>query len=206
MTRQNQLMRPGNRKLISKTWSVTAEGRPQSGITVNSNKPYNVYQTVDFGVVTTTSAGAEVDGASAFNLAQLSQVSSLQALFDQFRLVEVEVWLTPTYQNTSGGNSSARYAVAVDFDNSNTVAFTGLLQYDNVQDVSANCGTYSRFKPHSTVTSVTNNSTLNVEGMWVDSAVPGYNWFGIKWACPATNVTYTLNLTIRYHFQFRNVI
>jgi hypothetical protein len=170
------------------------------------NKPYNLYQTVDFGVVTTTSSGAEVDGASAFNLGQLAQVSTLQALFDQYRLVEVECWLTPTYQNYLGGNSAARFAVAIDYDNSTTVSFSALLQYANVQDISANSGSYSRFKPHTTLSSVTNNSAANMVNMWIDCASSGQNHFGLKWACPATNVTYTLNLTIRYHFQFRNVI
>jgi len=190
----------------AKSWSVVAQPRPSSGLSRIENRPYNVYQTVDFGVVTTTSAGAEVDGASALNLSQLSQVSTLQALFDQYRLHEVECWLTPTYQNFAGGNSAARYAVAVDYDNSNTVAFSALLQYANVQDISANCGAYVRFKPHTTLTSTTASSVANIQDLWVDSAVGGQNWFGLKWACPATNVTYTLNLTIRYHFQFRNVI
>jgi hypothetical protein len=170
------------------------------------NRPYNVYQTVDFGVVTTTSAGGEVDGASAFNLGQLAQASTLAALFDQYRLVEVECWLTPTYQNYGGGNSAARFSVAVDYDNSATVAFSSLNQYANVQDISANCGSYSRFKPHTTLSSQTNNSAANLTDTWIDCASSGQNWFGLKWACPATNVTYTLNLTTRYHFQFRNVI
>jgi hypothetical protein len=191
---------------VMKSWSVVAQPRPNSGLTRMENRPYNLYQTVDFGVVTTTSGSAEVDGASALNLSQLAQVSTLQALFDQYRLVEVECWLTPTYQNYVGGNSAARYAVAIDYDNSNTVAFANLLQYANVQDVSANCGAYARFKPHTTLTSVTNSSSANIANLWIDSAVGGQNWFGLKWACPATSVTYTLNLTIRYHFQFRNVI
>jgi len=156
--------------------------------------------------VTTSSSGAEVDGASTFNLGQLAQQSTLSALFDQYRLVEIEFWLTPTYQNYIGGASNARYAVAVDYDNSTTVSFSALLQYPNVQDVSANTGVYVRFKPHTTLSSQTNNSAANLTDMWVDCASPGQNWFGVKWAVPATSVTYTLNSCARYHFQFRNVI
>lgn len=199
------MKRRSGKKLTTKSWSVNAQAKPAPGIIRMENKPYNFYATVDLGVVLTTSAGGEVDYGYGFTLNSIGNYTQLQQLFDQYRLVEIELWITPTYQNYAGGNSAARYLSGVDYDNGSAVTVAALTQYANVVDVSATCGVYFKFKPHLPATSQ-GSQALNMVNAWLDCASAGVSYYGIKISAPATAVTYTLNLTYRAHYQFRNVI
>jgi hypothetical protein len=130
------------------------------------------------------------------------------ALFDQYRIDEIEVWITPTYQNSSGGNVNSRWLSVIDYDDSNTPGTTGaLLQYSNVVDCTANEGCYRRFRPHVglTTNSAAGTAYSNKLSDWIDSANVTAQHYGIKLAAFQSAVTSTYNLVVRYHFSTRNV-
>jgi len=205
LARQNKSTRSGATAPVWRVWSVDAQAEPSAGKKLD-NIPFHFYQTADFGVILTSSSGAEVDVAKSFSLSDLGNAGAFASLFDQYRIREVEVWITPTYQNSSGGNSAARYATVVDYDNVNTVNFAGAQEYTNCIIVPATNGVYLKFRPHCGMTIGSNASAANVVSQWIDCAVTGVLHYGIKIAAPATNVTYTLNMRYRAHVELRNTI
>jgi hypothetical protein len=190
--------------LVSKVWSVNAMAEPSAGTRLD-NIPFNLYQTSDKGVLLTTSSGAEVDASLSFQFADFGNASAMSGMFDQYRIREVEVWVTPTYQDYLGGNSAARYAVVVDYDNVNTVSFATAQEYTNCSVAPATTGVYMKFRPHVGMTVGSNSSAANVVSPWIDTAVPSVTHYGIKFSAPATNVTYTLGVRYRAHIQLRNM-
>jgi len=196
----------------TKLWSVNAEHKPAYTTAMrNDNNPYHIVQTVDKGTVLTTSAGADTFYSQNFVLTDLDQVASFQNIFDQYRLACIEVWLTPTYQNTSGGASNSRYLTVVDYDDSATLSGTAnARQYENCTDTTSQEGVYRRFRPHCTFITSSGNSTsttgnATAPSLWINSGSGTVPHYGFKVAAYAASVTTTFNLVIRYHVEFRNV-
>jgi len=178
----------------------------------DDNVPYKVVQTVDKGTVLTTSAGADTFYSQNFVLTDLDQVTSFQAIFDQYRIAAVEVWLTPTYQNSGGGASNSRFLTVVDYDDSASLSGTAnARQYENCTDTTSNEGVYRRFRPHCTYITSSGNSTsttgnASTPSPWINAGSGTVPHYGFKIAAYAASVTTTFNLVIRYHIEFRNII
>jgi hypothetical protein len=202
---------PMGAKVHTQTWSVIAQATPATTRVQNmDNRAHTVVQTVEYGTVATSSSGADQFFATAFVFSSLSQVSSFQNLFDQYRFDEIEVWITPTYQNSAGGASNSVYLTVIDYDDTSTPSAIGtLLQYSNCIECSATTGTYRRWKPH--VGSILGIPATSAQGIgniiapWIDSASSAVNHNGLKMAVKASNATSTYNLRARFTMSFRNV-
>jgi len=186
------------------TWGVRSEAQPAMISAAVDNQIYHIIQSFDSGTFLTSSAGADVFSATSFLLSFLPQYASLIAVFDQYRIAMIECWITPTYQDTSGGNSNSRYLTVIDYDDDNTPSTTGqLLSYSNCTDTSSYTGVYRKFVPHCASSGPSTN--LNVTAPWIDSASSSAKHFGLKVGLFTSNVTTTLQLKTRYHVEFRNV-
>jgi hypothetical protein len=197
----------------TKLWSVVAQHMPAYNISLTrDNVPYRVSQLVDNQTILTSSAGADVFYATAFQLANVDQFTSWTAVFDQYMIEALEVWLIPTYQSTSGGASNSVIYSVIDYDDSSTpVSVTALRQIQNCVETTAYEGTYRRWVPHIAMTtqnstgSSTASGSANRPSTWIDSATQSVNHYGFKCAMKASSVTTTLRLVVRYHMAFRNV-
>lgn len=193
------------------TWSVTAGATPGlTRIQSMDNKPHRVVQTVELGTVATSSAGADVFFAQGITLAQLAQVASFTAVFDQYKIEQVEIWITPSYNFAAGMNPNSVYLTVIDYDDSTTPAAIGtLLQYSNCAEISATTGIYRRWRPH--VGSMLAQPTSSVQGTanliapWIDSSTTGVIHNGFKMAVKASSVTSIYNARLRLTVAFRNV-
>jgi len=208
---------PGDRTVsrstpTTKFWSVRGEHRPAYELALgNDNVPHKIIQTVDRGTILTTSSTSDVFFATYFVASELDQYSTFAAIFDQYRIDFIELWVTPAYQDTVGPNPNSRYLTVVDYDDAVALSGTNLArQYQNCTDSSCYEGVYRRFQPHTNVANG-GNATLggtglrNVPASWQDCAYGSTYHFGFKMGAFASNVTTYFNLVVRYHMSWRNV-
>jgi hypothetical protein len=196
-------------KKVSTTvvWNINSMGYPNvSRLLKTDNKPHHVWQTAELGNILTSSAGGEVDGVQSFTMNQIQGISSWLAVFDQYKIQEIEVWFTLSGSvNTNPDNF--RWFTVVDYDDTSVVTVNALLQYSNVTDSGRNEGVYRRFRPHvATQIATTGSTTLskNEPSGWIDSAQPAALHYGTKFALTATSTTVVLAARVRFHIMFRN--
>lgn len=190
------------------TWAPATEQTPaMTRVQRLDNKSFQFCQLVDIGPILTSSAGAAVFYGTAFTLAQLLQVSSIQAIFDQYRIDELEVWITPSF---GGTNVNSLLYSAIDYDSSVTPgSISQISQYQNVIETSCANGHYRRWRPHVGVGVGIPNTSIqgmsNVPAPWIDSLTSGVNHNGLVIAMTASSTTTALNLRVRFTVSVRNV-
>ncbi len=137
--------------------------------------------------------------------AALSQfsASNYTALFDQYRIEQLELWLEP--ENTNA--ICAELATCVDYDDANAPG--SIANVADRQDALVGMGAagrYHKWVPHVAVAaySGTFTSFINEPAPWVDSASTGVQHYGFKIAAlatPSSVVNYLI--TVRAVVRFR---
>jgi len=168
----------------------------------SDNVIHNVWQTAELGNVTTSSSGGEVGGARAFSISDIQGIASWLAVFDQYKIIEIEAWMTPS-GTTQVLVDNFRWLNVVDYDDASVFSFNQLLQYSNVADCGRNEGCYRRWRPHISV-NVQSSNALNRPSDWIDSANQSIPHYALKWVLSSTGTSVVLGLRVRYHIQFRN--
>jgi len=191
-------------------WNANAEHEPRFGA-VNSkdNKVFNVVQSA-LNRQWLTSNGALPQGAGiGFSLSgNVNQATTFTALFDQYRIRQVEVWLKPSTSLVANTNVATLYTV-LDYDDAvSPTSESQVQQYTNVTVTSINEGVYRRFTPHiaTAVYSGAFTSFANSTESWIDSGSPSVLHYGFKAlisTISGSNISY--DLTYRIWLQFRNV-
>jgi len=166
------------------------------------------------------SAATLVFGSMAFSLQDLDQVTSLTAIFDQYRIDRVIVQiksLNPSANfNTSSAANSATPTVywVVDRDDSTTPTTTAQLrEYDNVQVAESYDNVEIDLQPSVTpaiyASGAFSGYGVTRTGVWLDCAnvsIPHYGVkFGITELTAAATDTYYWHCQFCYYLSFRNV-
>jgi hypothetical protein len=189
-----------------KNWSMIIQSRPATTLPQRiQNKPFIITQEANAGTILTSSTSTPTFGSLYFTVAGLDQISSLTAVFDQYRINMVEAWVLPFF-GTSNGYTN--YASVIDYDDaSNLTTYTQALDYTNVVETSISNGHYRKFVPHVAVAAFSGTFTSyeNVTAPWIDCSSTAVQHYGIKLASPATSVSSTITVTYRLHVSFRNV-
>lgn len=194
----------GNRTIL---WSYRSEHKPAfSGVMKFDNKPHNFVQTGDAGVVLTSSAGSDVFLGRSFTAGDIGQFGNFATVFDQYRIMSIEVWLTPIYQDIAGGNSASEMYTVIDYDDANTPSSASpLLQYTNVTSTTSYEGVYRKWRPHIPAATNSLSQLQNKVSTWIDVASTAVPHYGLKIAVKSSTVTTTYNMTYRIWVQFKNV-
>jgi hypothetical protein len=174
------------------------------------NRPYRVMQMTTQSVFLAQSAAVFTQAVKNFQLSDIDQATQLAAVFDQYRLARVECWLLPrvTVTTQATGTSMGQVATVVDYDDSNTLTnFASYLDYQNVMVAPGNEGHYRSFTPHVAVAAYSGTfaSFENVTAPWLDCASPNVQHYGFKAGSTVADAAYSIDLDVRYHFEFRNV-
>jgi len=194
----------------TKTFNPYAEGVPRFGaVNKKDNKVYNFCQSNVQANWLQSTTGAIGTASIYFNLTNTNESTNFQAIFDQWRIAQVEVWLTPTGGNFSsaGTNTSGKMYTVIDFDDAIPLAtVAAALNYQNVTQTTSNQGVYRRFKPHNAVAAYSGafTSFQNVVNQWCDSASPNIQHYGFKAIWSTLQVT-SWDIEYRLWYQFRNV-
>jgi hypothetical protein len=152
-------------------------------------------------------------GAISIQYGSLVQNASFTAVFDQYRIDEVEITFRPgiTVANTLTGNLPQLYTV-VDYDDTTTTGFTAasFVQYSNCTQ-SVGETVVRRFKPHVAnglyATSATFVGFGNEVAPWIDTSSPLVVHYGCKFGCDgAPGTAYqTYLISTRVKISFKNV-
>lgn len=175
---------------------------------VPSNVPYKFTQQIPEASLLVTSTTLQTFASKYFTIADLDQYTSLSAVFDQYIIMEVEVWIEP--QLTGGAfavNAGNLYSV-IDYDDANNLTSTAsACDYTNVISSNGQDSHYRRFSPHIAVGaySGTFTSFKNERAGWIDFASTGVQHYGLKVACTPTTASFTYQIRSRYHIMCRNV-
>lgn len=179
-----------------------------TGVTRYDNAPYKFQQMVSFGSYTSSTGGGTA-WTSNFELSQVDQSADFTAIFDQYRIKEVEWWFIPRMSVSQSGTANTGNIVSVvDYDDDTTLPnLTTGLDYQNALLSAGTTGHYRRFVPHAAIAAFSGSFTsyVNATSPWIDAASPGVRHYGIKAYWTATDVVYTIDCFARIHFEFRNV-
>jgi len=147
-----------------------------------------------------------VNSFSTFNLAlsALSGYTNYTALFDQYKVEQIEAWLEPVA--AQGTTVFGFMASCVDLDDANIPSTIASVQ--DHQSALVGMGAAGRrhcWRPHMAVATFSGafTSYANEVAGWIDSASPNVQHFGLKIACAPTPVAIGYNLTIRAVVSFR---
>jgi hypothetical protein len=183
------------------------------------DKVYDFVQTIDQTSLG-TSSGPWIQTATAtgfaatFTFGALAQVASFQALYDQYRIVQVEQAFVPrvtTMINTSAALSAGVFNCYVDFDDA---AVPGSV---TVAQTRSNCITvpgYEKvvvvYKPHVLSAAYAGAAVIgNVTGVcpWLDCANTTVTQYGVKafWTAGSAALPLAYDIITRVHIQFKNV-
>jgi len=172
------------------------------------NKPYKTQQmTITSGWLSSSASVAVFSGMN-FQLANLDQVSTLAALFDQYQLTEIECWIVPRNLNTGSNPNYGLLASVIDYDDSTSLSTFGqATDYQNAVISSGVEGHYRRFTPHAAVAAYSGSFTAyqNVAAPWIDAASTTVQHYGLKVAWTVTDTAYVVDLITRYHVSWRNL-
>jgi len=172
----------------------------------------SVYKFTQYINIGTSTASTTISTSSAYNfsLNQVDQVSQLTAVFDQYRIDEIEFWLWPKLgaEVASATADQGILASVIDYDDSNLLgSLTAALDYVNVLVSSGRDGHYRRFKPHVAIAAYSGSfsSFANETSPWLDAASPSVQHYGVKTVWTACDAAYSQSIQARLHLSFRNI-
>jgi hypothetical protein len=194
-------------------FSVVSQVLPQMKHHMPDNKVFKFTQTYQGLAVVSSSNSVFANYAISFTAANLTQIASLAAIFDQYMINLVELWLIPRSPATPYSSSTNRglmYTV-IDYDDASTLTTASdYLSYTNCVVCPATDGVYRSFAPHIATAAYSGSFTsyANSKPIWIDAASTGVQHFGFKagfgqTAAAADNITY--DIIIRLSTSWRNV-
>jgi hypothetical protein len=146
--------------------------------------------------------------AFVFTAGGLDQISQLTALFDQYRIDLVELWLMPRVSIGAGATNTGLLTTVLDYDD--TVALSTVAQaldYTNAVVGSGMDGHYRCFKPHAAIAAYSGafTSYVNVVSPWIDAASTAVSHYGVKTAWSVCDQAYTMDVVYRLTTTWRSV-
>lgn len=197
--RVTPLVRDG--AVISKVFNISA-ARPMPNFT-SLEQSIRVTITGTTVAAFVTSAANPTYQATSFSLNNFG-VASYLGLFDQYRIDQIEVWITANQVNVNA--AIPELATAVDLDDANTPTSFSIIQ--NKQGsitTGGEAGHYHRWKPHMAVALYGGAFTSygNVVADWIDSASPAVEHYGLKLASTAATTVMSYALEYRAVVSFR---
>jgi len=172
------------------------------------NRIHSFIQQLDLGTILTTSNVGSVTAAQSFTLSQVPNNTAYVALFDQYRIREIEFWAYPA-QSNNGGHTGTLYS-AVDYDNAPALTPSTISQYSNVcMSPLTTMGHYHRFRPHVAVAAYSGafTSFANQAAQWIDCSSATVQHYGIGLvSSTTTDNNIVIAGMVRFHLEFRNIL
>ena len=149
-------------------------------------------------------------------LVDLPGVSSYSGMFDQYRIVEMELFVYPSRRaGVCIGVPIANVLppsvlIAADYDDQNTPAlFTDLLQYQNSIMADPYCPVHYKVTPRAHIASATGGTFPSTPGTWIDIASQSESHYGIKIGVTGGAYSQTdlwsAQVTVRVTIDFKQV-
>lgn len=172
--------------------------------------PYNqirIQGTVEAAVLFTSSTTVPVYSGTVFALSALSNASAYTAVFDQYMIESIEMWIFTGADGVDAISSQIGiWNSAVDYDDGNVP--TTIQQVSDKQTnvaSSIQAGHYHKWRPQFAIAEYSGTFTSFGAGRgWIDCASPSVQHYGIKTSCAATPVNpFVFSSIVRYTIAFR---
>jgi hypothetical protein len=202
---------------VAKQPSTTLDGTtytlemaiPRSQLSKPLRNHFAVTQMFDVAGFFPTSTSVPTFSSITVSLSQFDSASSLVQVFDQYRIMEIEIWITP---QTSADVSTrqGQYFSVLDFDDATLLSTTAqALDYPTCVATPQSTGHYRRFAPHVAIAAYGGSvftSFANQISPWLDTSSSSIPHYGVKIAAGVSNGTIqTFDLTVRALILFRAV-
>lgn len=192
---------------VTTDWSLISGKIPHMNDPKMDNIPYKFVETLTIEGSFVTNTSVPSFKSYLWTLSDIANAGNYTALFDQYRLTQVEFWTFPT---VSSGAINGLYKSVVDYDNaSNLSSLANADEYQNVHVTTFGSGHYRRLTPHAATAlyAGTFASFGNVASPWIDCANPTVQHYGIKLVADVTTGgTFSFDVLTKYYFEFRNRI
>jgi len=175
----------------------------------SDNKVYRINDRYPVTTITTSTSNA-VFTAAQFQVSGMGNVSACQSLFDQYRIVRVEVLIVPQANFVAAGSTATAGMMhsVIDYDDATPLASEqNALDYQNCLSSSASDGHFRSFVPHAALAAYAGAFTSynNVESPWIDAAYPGVQHYGLKVVNTTASVATELLVYATLFTEWRNV-
>jgi len=171
-----------------------------------------VYKVNDRFLVNTLLSNIITNVYSAYNFVvnSMGNISALQTLFDQYRIVGVEVMICPQVNFIAAGTTATAGMLhsVVDYDDGTVLTSEqAALDYQNCLSSSFSDGHYRKFIPHAALAAYSGAFTSynNVVSPWIDAAYPSVNHFGVKTVVTTASTASTALVYATLFTEWRNV-
>lgn len=179
---------------------------------VNQSKVTRIARHVNRTNITGSAVGP-VNGALVFALSDLPGVTDFTALYDQYRIVAVQVKFIASYPDynvtAAAGSQLGLFFTAIDLDDG--AAPTASLLHENSTMISTHPtrDVTRRLVPHTASAAYAGafTSYANKIGEWLDCSSPGVEYYGVKY-CLEVSVGTALpiyNVECTYCVEFRSI-
>lgn len=172
------------------------------------SRPFRVVQTTSQQGFLTTSNSNPTFGSIAVGLVNFNQASTFTAMFDQYRIDAIEVWITPQISADISMATGFLCSVIDLDDDTNLTSVAAAQEYSSCVTTPAKTGHYRHFIPHVAMAAYSGafTSFANVASPWIDAGSPSVVHYGVKVACNTSlAATYSYDTIVKAHFTFRNV-
>jgi hypothetical protein len=212
------MQRSGRKKKTGKRSKLAREGQvvsrmfdslgsrpyPTNGIGLEQSIQLELTYLTQSVVSSSATSGIPMYAAMAFSIGQTSGAAALLATFDQYRIDQIETWFEDP--NPNSAVSYPDIISAVDLDDNNTPTSVGQVQDHAGSLMSAGPGGhYHRWRPHIALAAYSGafTSYSNVPSMWIDSASPNVQHFGLKVATVSNSGQVAYNVVTRMVVSLR---
>jgi hypothetical protein len=168
------------------------------------NEVYHFYQSNDGPsafTATTSTPGVYSIAPSLQSSTSSAQLSALQAIFDQYKILSVEFWCEAQNQSSTPINQiGGKLYSVIDYDDAANLAnVASALSYSNCIVSSFNQGHYRKWKPHLAMAaySGTFTSYANMKDEWLDIASANVQHYGAKFITDLSTSTNNVSFDIR---------
>jgi len=157
--------------------------------------------------LTSLSVSVPVFATLTFKLNQMYQDTQLGAIFDQYRIAQVECWIIPRV--TPGVTAPTEWGSVIDFDDATNLGAYGALDaYETNVTSTIYQGHYRRFIPHIALAAYSGSAFTdyaNATAPWLDCSSDDIPHYGIKMAFQTATSSSSIDVHYRFMLQFRNV-
>jgi len=186
---------------IGKFYNVVA-GRPYPSFT-RLDQTIRVVDTFYVSAFITSSTTVPAGAASYFTLNNFTSATAYENVFDQYKIVQIEVWL-----DLNGNQDAVQGELVTAVDNDDAVVPTTATSISDKQGALNGFGAtgrYHRFRPHVAVAEFAGTFTSygNMPSTWIDSSSGNVQHYGFKAVLGVAGAVVNYNMTVRAVIDFR---
>jgi len=171
------------------------------------NKVYNIVAAVESSAFLTSSTTLPTFANQVVNLSFFDKVSSYTNIFDQYRIVMLELTLLPGSGTVVSGGNSGMLSTVIDYDDgTNLTTVAQALDYATCLTTDGVTRHKRTYHPHTAEAAYSGafTSFANRSNSWIDCASNSVQYYGLKTAWSATTSIYVYDIIVRAWIQFRN--